>query len=95
MRKGAAALMFIADLGGIRMQELSEEFAARVSSSDPESRDLLRGFTLTLLLLVALSGSSRSRRFSSRIASATPSGNSPPASRVSPRASRSSTREGP
>jgi nitrogen fixation/metabolism regulation signal transduction histidine kinase len=43
------------DLGGIRMQELSEEFRrSRELVGAMESRDLRRGFTLTLLLLVAV-----------------------------------------
>src|SRR5262245_15469610 len=43
------------DLGGIRMQELSEEFRrSRELVGSLESRDLRRGFTLTLLLLVAV-----------------------------------------
>ena len=43
------------DLGGIRMQELSEEFRrSRELVGSIESRDLRRGFTLTLLLLVAV-----------------------------------------
>jgi nitrogen fixation/metabolism regulation signal transduction histidine kinase len=43
------------DLGGIRMQELSEEFRrSRELVGALESRDLRRGFTLTLLLLVAV-----------------------------------------
>ncbi len=43
------------DLGGIRMQELSEEFRrTRQLVGSIESRDLRRGFTLTLLLLVAV-----------------------------------------
>ena len=43
------------DLGGIRMQELSAEFRqTRELVGSIEARDLRRGFTLTLLLLVAL-----------------------------------------
>ncbi len=43
------------DLGGIRMQELSAEFGqTRELVGSIEARDLRRGFTLTLLLLVAL-----------------------------------------
>jgi nitrogen fixation/metabolism regulation signal transduction histidine kinase len=43
------------DLGGIRMQELSDEFRrARELVGAIESRDLRRGFTLTLLLLVGV-----------------------------------------
>jgi nitrogen fixation/metabolism regulation signal transduction histidine kinase len=56
MRKGAAGVdVYRRDLGGIRMQELSEEFRrTRELVGSLESRDLRRGFTLTLLLLVAL-----------------------------------------
>jgi two-component system nitrogen regulation sensor histidine kinase NtrY len=43
------------DLGGIHMQELSAEFRqARELVGSIEARDLRRGFTLTLLLLVAI-----------------------------------------
>ena len=43
------------DLGAIRMQELSAEFqTARELVGSIEGRDLRRGFTLTLLLLVAI-----------------------------------------
>ena len=43
------------DLGGIRMQELSAEFGrTRELVGSIEGRDLRRGFTLTLFLLVAL-----------------------------------------
>ena len=43
------------DLGGIRMQELSDEFGqTRELVESLEGRDLRRGFTLTLFLLVAL-----------------------------------------
>ena len=43
------------DLGGIRMQELSAEFAlTRELVGSTQTRDLRRGLTLTLLLLVAL-----------------------------------------
>ena len=43
------------DLGGIRMQELSAQFGqTRELVGSIEARDLRRGFTLTLLLLVAL-----------------------------------------
>ena len=42
-------------LGGIRMQELSDEFRnTREIVGSIEGRDLRRGFTLTLLLLVAV-----------------------------------------
>ena len=56
MRKGPAGVdVYRRDLGGIRMQELSEEFRrTRELVGSIESRDLRRGFTLTLLLLVAL-----------------------------------------
>jgi nitrogen fixation/metabolism regulation signal transduction histidine kinase len=43
------------DLGGIRMEELSEEFRhTRELVGSIEARDLRRGFMLTLLLLVAI-----------------------------------------
>ena len=43
------------DLGGIRMQELSDEFGqTRELVESLEGRDLRRGFTLTLFLLVAV-----------------------------------------
>jgi nitrogen fixation/metabolism regulation signal transduction histidine kinase len=43
------------DLGGIRMQELSEEFRqTRELVGSIQARDLRRGFTLTLLLLVGV-----------------------------------------
>jgi two-component system nitrogen regulation sensor histidine kinase NtrY len=46
--------VYTRDLGGIRMQELSAEYAqARAMVGSIQSRDLRRGFTLTLLLLVA------------------------------------------
>jgi nitrogen fixation/metabolism regulation signal transduction histidine kinase len=46
---------FSRDLGGIRMEELSSEFGrTREVVESIDSRDLRRGFTLTLLLLVAM-----------------------------------------
>ena len=56
MRKREAGVdVYRRDLGGIRMQELSEEFRrTRELVGSLESRDLRRGFTLTLLLLVAV-----------------------------------------
>jgi two-component system nitrogen regulation sensor histidine kinase NtrY len=56
MRRGSAGVdVFRRDLGGIRMQELSDEFRrTRELVGALESRDLRRGFTLTLLLLVAV-----------------------------------------
>jgi nitrogen fixation/metabolism regulation signal transduction histidine kinase len=56
MRKGPGGVdVYRRDLGGIRMQELSEEFRrTRELVGSLESRDLRRGFTLTLLLLVAM-----------------------------------------
>jgi two-component system, NtrC family, nitrogen regulation sensor histidine kinase NtrY len=56
MRKAAGGVdVYRRDLGGIRMQELSEEFRrTRQLVGSLESRDLRRGFTLTLLLLVGL-----------------------------------------
>jgi nitrogen fixation/metabolism regulation signal transduction histidine kinase len=56
MRKAAAGVeVYRRDLGGIRMQELSDEFRrTREIVSSLESRDLRRGFTLTLLLLVGV-----------------------------------------
>jgi nitrogen fixation/metabolism regulation signal transduction histidine kinase len=56
MRKGTRGVdVYRRDLGGIRMQELSEEFSrTRELVAALESRDLRRGFTLTLLLLVAV-----------------------------------------
>jgi nitrogen fixation/metabolism regulation signal transduction histidine kinase len=55
MRKRTGAVdVFRRDLGGIRMQELSAEFRrTRELVGSIESRDLRRGFTLALLLLVA------------------------------------------
>ena len=47
--------VFSRDLGGIHMQELSAEFGrTRALVGSIASRDLRRGFTLTLLLLIAL-----------------------------------------
>ena len=47
--------VYTRDLGGIRLQELSAEFGrTRELVGAIEARDLRRGFTLTLLLLVAL-----------------------------------------
>ena len=56
MRRASAGVeVYRRDLGAIRMQELSEEFRrTRALVGSIESRDLRRGFTLTLLLLVAL-----------------------------------------
>jgi two-component system, NtrC family, nitrogen regulation sensor histidine kinase NtrY len=56
LRKDARGVdVFSRDLGGIHMQELSAEFGrTRALVGSIESRDLRRGFTLTLLLLVAL-----------------------------------------
>jgi len=56
MRKRTGGVdVFRRDLGGIRMQELSAEFRrTRELVGAIESRDLRRGFTLTLLLLVAV-----------------------------------------
>jgi len=56
MHKSAGGVdIYRRDLGGIRMQELSEEFRrTRQLVGSLESRDLRRGFTLTLLLLVAV-----------------------------------------
>ena len=55
MRKDARGVdVFSRDLGGIHMQELSAEFGrTRALVGSIESRDLRRGFTLTLLLLIA------------------------------------------
>jgi two-component system, NtrC family, nitrogen regulation sensor histidine kinase NtrY len=56
MRRNSAGVeVHRRDLGGIRMQELSDEFRrTRELVGALESRDLRRGFTLTLLLLVAV-----------------------------------------
>jgi nitrogen fixation/metabolism regulation signal transduction histidine kinase len=53
-RERGGVQVYRRDLGGIRMQELSAEFRrSRELVGSIESRDLRRGFTLTLLLLVA------------------------------------------
>jgi nitrogen fixation/metabolism regulation signal transduction histidine kinase len=56
MRRGDRGVdVYRRDLGGIRMQELSDEFRrTRELVGAFESRDLRRGFTLTLLLLVGV-----------------------------------------
>jgi nitrogen fixation/metabolism regulation signal transduction histidine kinase len=56
MRRGRDLVeVFSRDLGGMRMQELSAEFRqAREVVDTIAARDLRRGFTLTLLLLVGL-----------------------------------------
>lgn len=56
MRRNAGGVdVFRRDLGGIRMQDLSTELArTRALVGSLESRDLRRGFTLTLLLLIGL-----------------------------------------
>jgi nitrogen fixation/metabolism regulation signal transduction histidine kinase len=56
MRRGDRGVdVYRRDLGGIRMQELSNEFRrTRELVGAIESRDLRRGFTLTLLLLVGV-----------------------------------------
>jgi nitrogen fixation/metabolism regulation signal transduction histidine kinase len=56
MRRGDRGVdVYRRDLGGIRMEELSNEFRrTRELVSAIESRDLRRGFTLTLLLLVGV-----------------------------------------
>jgi two-component system nitrogen regulation sensor histidine kinase NtrY len=56
LRKDARGVdVFSRDLGGIHMQELSAEFGrTRALVGSIESRDLARGFTLTLLLLIAV-----------------------------------------
>jgi signal transduction histidine kinase len=54
-RSDAGVVVFSRDLGGIRMQELSLKLTrARALIGSIQGRDLRRGFTLTLLLLVAL-----------------------------------------
>ena len=54
-RAGPGIEVYRRDLGGIRMQELATEFRqTREVVGSIETRDLRRGFTLTLLLLVAL-----------------------------------------
>ena len=53
-RRPAGVDVYRSDLGGIRMAALSNEFGrTRAVVGALESRDLRRGFTLTLLLLVA------------------------------------------
>jgi two-component system, NtrC family, nitrogen regulation sensor histidine kinase NtrY len=56
MRRGSAGVeVYSRDLAGIHMQELSTKLRqARELVGSIEARDLQRGFTLTLLLLVAL-----------------------------------------
>jgi nitrogen fixation/metabolism regulation signal transduction histidine kinase len=52
-RVGDGVEVFTRDLGGIRMEDLSAEFArAHALVRARSSRDLRRGFTLTLLLLI-------------------------------------------
>jgi two-component system, NtrC family, nitrogen regulation sensor histidine kinase NtrY len=54
-RTGTRVDVFSRDLGGIHMQDLAAQLRqARTLVGSLESRDLRRGFTLTLLLLVAL-----------------------------------------
>jgi two-component system, NtrC family, nitrogen regulation sensor histidine kinase NtrY len=54
-RAGTRVDVFSRDLGGIHMQDLAAQLRqARTLVGSMESRDLRRGFTLTLLLLVAL-----------------------------------------
>ena len=54
-RSDAGVVVFSRDLGGIRMQELSLKLTrTRALIGSIQGRDLRRGFTLTLLLLVAL-----------------------------------------
>jgi HAMP domain-containing protein len=54
-RNSAGVDIYRRDLGEIQMQELSDEFRrTRELVGSLESRDLRRGFTLTLLLLVAV-----------------------------------------
>jgi two-component system nitrogen regulation sensor histidine kinase NtrY len=56
MRRTAAGVeVYREDLAGIRMQDLSTEYGrARAMVGSLQSRDLRRGFTLTLFLLVAI-----------------------------------------
>jgi nitrogen fixation/metabolism regulation signal transduction histidine kinase len=56
MRRDAGGVsLYTRDLGGIHMQELSDEFArTRQLVGSITSRDLRRGFTLTLLLLIGV-----------------------------------------
>jgi signal transduction histidine kinase len=54
LRSDAGVDVYQRDLGGIRLQEISDEFGqTRALVESVESRDLRRGFTLTLFLLVA------------------------------------------
>jgi two-component system nitrogen regulation sensor histidine kinase NtrY len=54
-RAGTGVEVYREDLNGIRMQELSAEYGrARAMVDSLQSRDLRRGFTLTLFLLVAV-----------------------------------------
>jgi nitrogen fixation/metabolism regulation signal transduction histidine kinase len=54
-RDGRGVDVYTRDLGGIHMQELSAEFArTRQLVGSMASRDLRRGFTLTLLLLIGV-----------------------------------------
>ena len=54
-RAGARVDVYSRDLGGIHMQELAAQLRqARELVGSMEARDLRRGFTLTLLLLVAV-----------------------------------------
>ena len=54
-RTASAVESYSRDLGGIRMEELSSEFRhARQMVNTNSSRDLRRGFTLTLLLLLSI-----------------------------------------
>jgi nitrogen fixation/metabolism regulation signal transduction histidine kinase len=54
-RRDAGVDVYQRDLGGIRLQELSDEFRrTRELVESVASRDLRRGFTLTLFLLVAV-----------------------------------------
>ena len=54
-RRDRAVDVYRRDLGGIRMQDLSTEFRrTREIIGSIEARDLRRGFTLTLLLLIGL-----------------------------------------
>ena len=54
-RAGGGVDVYSRDLGGIHMQELSAQLRqARELVGSIEARDLRRGFTLTLLLLVAI-----------------------------------------
>jgi nitrogen fixation/metabolism regulation signal transduction histidine kinase len=54
-RQGGAIEVYTRDLGGIRLDELSAEFRrVRELVGARDARDLRRGFTLTLVLLVAI-----------------------------------------